>query len=145
MDINKQYNYQPYTGGAGPTEQQEKDLNELLIKVLTENNIGYTITKEQNVDPEDAVDFISVDGRQVCYDRWGYNSEDVVLDQSDLQDAFRYLAYKHMTMRQLAKWVEEHADDEEAWDLLQDYRADDGRDNEPEDSPRLEDPWWRNK
>jgi len=143
VDINKQYNYQPHTGGAGPTKIQLSVLNDLLKQVLTENNIAYTI-----IEGDDHQELISVEGRQAGYDRFGYASDDAILDQVDLQDAFRYLAYKHMTMKQLACWVREYADDEEACDLFHEYRENGAAEREqygdPEDSPCLEDPWWKN-
>lgn len=143
MNLNEKYGYQPYTGGAGPTTQQLNAFGELLMRVLRENNIQFT-TEDMQADEVET--YIVVDGRKVIHDRWGYCSYDGVLDQKDLDTTFRYLAYKQMTMKQLTAWCDQFPDDEEAHDLLNDYRADAAAEYEqfgsPEDTPRLGDPWW---
>lgn len=142
-NINEKYGYQPYTGGAGPTLFQIHAFGSLLSDVLAANRIPFTVESEEESDS-----WIVVHGRRVQYDRWGYVSDDGVLDQVDLDTAFRYLSYQNMTMRQLTAWCDAHADDEEARDLLYDYRADAAAEREqfgdPEDTPCLEQPWWRN-
>lgn len=47
-----------------------------------------------------------------------------------------------MTMRQLMAHVATHPEDEEAKDLLDDYRAEKADYDPPEDTASLDDPWW---
>lgn len=59
--------------------------------------------------------------------------------------------FEAMSLRQLRKWVQDnegHPDHEEAADLLFDWEQDAAYEREtfgePEDTPSLDAPWWKN-
>jgi len=88
-DYNKLFGYKPYEGGAGPTERQINDFNNMLVAALLLEGVSPVIDKEEDEE------FVTVPGtgKRVIYDRWGFCNDDdseELLDQVDLNTAVRY-------------------------------------------------------
>lgn len=89
MSLNEKYGYRPYSGGAGPTHQQEADFVALLHRAALAEGLQASLKLVDDEDIED-VCHVAVGERLVAYDRWGYCSADGKLDQASLADALTY-------------------------------------------------------
>lgn len=84
-NINDRFAYKPYSGGAGPTDEQREQFDRLLASVISAHGVKYRIVNN-GID-----NCVFVGDRGIGYDRWGYTSFDGSLDQVDLQTAVLYL------------------------------------------------------
>ena len=82
LSFHEQYDYKPYVGGAGPTDEQFAELQRVLMTALSDHNIPFKLRCRE----EDT--YIVVGNKEVIYDRWGYCSYDGQLDQADLETTF---------------------------------------------------------
>jgi len=86
--------YDPYSGGAGPSEDQTHRNNLALQKVLAKEGIETKLI--QHPEFEEPIEVLEIKpGTYVGYDRWGFvgEPEDVpfILDQGDLEDAIKWV------------------------------------------------------
>lgn len=80
--------YIPYTDGAGPTEQQQRDNTQALA-----NAVGGTMEYRYCELLGESEWWAVKNGRACIYDRWGFCSEDGndTLDQASWDEAVAYL------------------------------------------------------
>ena len=85
-DYNSEFGYQPYTGGAGPTEDHVQQLNETLFNAAKAAGLNPKLSTHP-----DYGQVVSVGELEVSYDRWGYCADGTELDQTDLNEVIAYL------------------------------------------------------
>ena len=78
--------YEPYRGGAGPSEEMQFK-NNLALALATGNTLAHRVIPECG-DNESCIEF---EGGVISYDRWGFCSDDGELDQADLETAIEYI------------------------------------------------------
>jgi hypothetical protein len=71
--------YVPYTGGAGPSKEQEDDNNTALAMAVTILTTKRVTRKIIQYDEGDVSLAVVVGDRAVSYDRWGFCAEECSL------------------------------------------------------------------
>lgn len=89
-DWNSELNYRPYEGGAGPSEEQTKQLADTLFNAATAAGFNPERFNDEEYGP-----MVRVDTQEVGYDRWGYCDDNGELDQADLNSTMEFLR-KHV-------------------------------------------------
>lgn len=80
--------YEPYTGGAGPGEEQIAQNNYALCMALIKQGIPAILVQDPNpegapAEPEELPLVVKVEDVHIAYDRWGF----CTIEVSDLDQA----------------------------------------------------------